>query len=92
MKEYYHYDNQEFTVHTPATGKQRIPRYYREKIFTKDEITQNSEQLQQSVEAAETREFARVASFGNNPYSYRQDVAENYKKALRKRSKNSQQL
>lgn len=51
--------------------KQKMPRYYKEKFFSKHEISENSKRAKAEAEKADNKEFKKLLDAGENPAFYK---------------------
>lgn len=84
----HHRDNMKFYVGGTKKGrKQKLPRFYKNQMFSKDEIEMYQPMLQfqkdKSDEKFEKRHFKR----GENPFAYRTTLIENKRRRINKNSK-----
>ncbi|AXH77292.1 MAG: replication initiator protein [Microviridae sp.] len=67
----YHQNNEEFTMRT-IQGKALLPRYYKEKLFHKDQIKLNRERTQPEIDKRYEENQKRRSEFSSgNPFFYR---------------------
>lgn len=88
----YHTSNKSLTVRAADGSKQKLPRYYREKMFTKEQTHDLVEELLPKLTAAQQIKIARLRALGNLDipmYEYEQrEAAQNkIKKSLTKKNK-----
>jgi hypothetical protein len=84
----HHRDNAKFYVNGTKPGKkQRLPRYYRDKMFSKDEVEMYSDKLQFEFDERTDKRQKKLFKKGINPFLYETTLTENKRRRINKNSK-----
>lgn len=83
----HHINNKNFTVRDGNGYTRKIPRYYRDKIFTESEIQKNSANVISDLDKKFWEKMAKYAESGDAYYNVHQMGLENLDKKIRKEAK-----
>lgn len=71
--EQYHQENEEYSVRNTNGRRQRLPKYYKDKIFWPEQNKRMAKEQIQLMDESENREIERLEGLGLHPAKYQQE-------------------
>lgn len=88
----YHENNQSITVRNSDGKRQRLPPFFKNKIFTKSDIEAISQRTITHSDQSARDEEKRIKKLGANPGKYQRDQEKNRERQAIKKLKNNEKL
>lgn len=88
----YHQKIQEFSVRSDQGFNQKMPRYYKNKIFNKYEIDKHNKKAMEVSDTFEAKVKQNIENLGNNYYSYKNQQTADAIKSINKKVTKTKKL